>query len=133
MATTKKRTTKKQTAKKQAVKPTAKASKPEELVAAPPAPTEPTGDVVELAEEQKGVLRSINERLSQVKLDIANMTMQRAMLEARLGQAVQAAAELEKSYGDRVGEIAREHGVGSNPQSQWQFDVDTLMFRRVKR
>lgn len=125
MAATKKRATKKTTKKA--------APKAAELVQAPPpVATEPTADTVELAEEHRGVLKSLNERVHQAKLEIANMTMQKAMLEARMGQTIQATAEMERSYQDRVGEIAKENGIGSNPQSQWQFDVDTLVFRRVR-
>jgi len=132
MATTKKRATKKRATKKAPAKAPLKA---EELVAAPPTEvtiTEPEADLVELAEEQRGVLKSLNDRVFQTKLEIANMTMQKAMLEGRINQTIQATAEMERSYQDRVSEIAKEHGIGSNPQSQWQFDVDTMVFRRVR-
>jgi len=86
---------------------------------------------VDISKDEQAEVRALNANLDNVKIALGNLDLE---FETKRNALFQAYSQANKSLTDRVGAIARLHGIDPDAdpaKSKWNFDTIGMTFTRV--
>lgn len=86
-------------------------------------------DEVPIKDEFKELLKVLDNELFRAKMELSNVSLRAAMLEAERQQALGKTFEADKRLVDKVREIAQAMGVDLE-KSSWTVDIPRMIFVR---
>lgn len=88
---------------------------------------------IHLSESEKNSIARIRAEMEQARSALANVAFQARQAELARDSAADAVAQIGKRLEERIGDIAKDHGVDltSTEVGKWSFDLDKLELRRV--
>jgi len=88
-----------------------------------------------LSEAEQSAIREADARVATLKLALADISIQEAMLSSRKADVLKAYEEASKAMLERVKATARANGIDPDAppeKGRWNFDVGTMTFSRVE-
>jgi len=88
---------------------------------------------LKLTEDEVKALNLLDEGVLRAKLGLADLAMLMLQVEQKRNAGAQSVVNASKAYTDRVGAIAKEHGIDVDDPSKgrWNFDSKTSIFTRI--
>ena len=102
-------------------------------VVAPVSVANTSGAVSSLDDAQKGVISNAEGKLRDLKLLVADLTMEEVTIQARKNKALQLIQEAQQALLDSVRDIAQAHGInpdGDPADGRWTLNTSTMQFTK---
>lgn len=88
---------------------------------------------ITLSDSEKNAINRIRAEMDQARSNLANASFQAYQAERIRDQAAESLVQVNKRLEERIGDIAKDHGVDLTDANagKWSFDLDKLELRRV--